>query len=110
MQVKPATPSSKEKPEERRLFVGQLSKTTTDEDLNVMFTPYGAVEDISIIRDEKGISKSAAFVRMATRVQAHNAIAGLHQSQTLPVSVLHVHVHVCHVFFSGSLLLLCSGC
>ena len=87
MQVKPATPSSKEKPEERRLFVGQLSKSTTDEDLHVMFTPYGSVEDISIIRDENGISKSAAFVRMATRVQAHNAIAGLHQSQTLPVSV-----------------------
>ena len=88
MQVKPATPNSKEKPEERRLFVGQLSKSTTDEDLHIMFTPYGTVEDVSIIRDENGTSKSAAFVRMATRIQAHNAIAGLHQGQTLPVSYL----------------------
>ena len=87
MQVKPATPSSKERPEERRLFVGQLSKSTTDDDLHRMFGPYGCVEDVSIIRDEQGISKSAAFVRMATRVQAHNAITGLHQSQTLPVSL-----------------------
>lgn len=116
MQVKPASTNGKEKPEERRLFVGQLSKNTTDEDLHIMFTPFGSVEDVSIIRDENGTSKSAAFVRMATRVQAHNAIASLHQSQTLPVrgqahvhsacSVLYTHLYIIHILFELSFFVL----
>lgn len=86
MQVKPAISETKgEQAEERRLFVGMLSKTFTESDVRNMFAPYGAVEDVSILRDADSYSKGAAFVRMAGRQQAQNAIRALHQSQTMPV-------------------------
>ena len=87
MQVKPAISETKgEQSEERRLFVGMLSKTFTESDVRTMFAPYGAVEDVSILRDADSYSKGASFVRMGTRQQAQSAIRALHQSQTMPVS------------------------
>ena len=93
MQVKPAISETKgEQSEERRLFVGMLSKTFTESDVRTMFAvPYGAVEDVSILRDADSYSKGASFVRMGTRQQAQNAIRALHQSQTMPVSYRHTH-------------------
>ena len=88
MQVKPAISETKgEQSEERRLFVGMLSKTFTESDVRNMFAPFGAVEDVSILRDADSYSKGASFVRMGTRQQAQNAIRALHQSQTMPVSL-----------------------
>lgn len=85
MQVKPATNEPKSSPvEERRLFVGMLSKTLTEEDVRALFSPYGIVEDVSILRNADGKSKGAAFVRMSSRVQALQAITALHHSQTMP--------------------------
>lgn len=92
MQVKPATQSSKDRAEERRLFVGQLSPDMNDEQVANLFAPFGQVEDVSILRDKDGVSKKAAFVRMGTRAEALNAIEGLHQSRTLPVSYVITHV------------------
>ena len=43
--------------EERRLFVGMLSKNFTEDDVRVMFSPYGGVEDVSILRNADGRSK-----------------------------------------------------
>lgn len=86
MQVKPAAQSNRDKGEERRLFVGQLSPDMTDEQVANLFAPFGIVEDVSILRDKDGVSKKAAFVRMSTRNEALAAIQGLHQSCTLPVS------------------------
>ena len=43
--------------EERRLFVGMLSRGMSEEDVQTMFTPYGRVEDVSILRNAEGFSK-----------------------------------------------------
>lgn len=43
--------------EERRLFVGMLPKTMSDNELTVMFAPYGALEDCVILKDRDGQSK-----------------------------------------------------
>ena len=43
--------------EERRLFVGMLNKNFTEDDVRVMFSPYGGVEDVSILRNADGRSK-----------------------------------------------------
>ena len=43
--------------EERCLFVGMLSKNFTEDDVRVMFSPYGSVEDVSILRNADGRSK-----------------------------------------------------
>ena len=41
----------------RKLFVGMLSKTCTEEDIAAMFEPYGPIEDISILKYGDGASK-----------------------------------------------------
>jgi CUG-BP- and ETR3-like factor len=85
MQVKPAANESRTTPaEERRLFVGMLSRELSEEDVRHMFTQFGHVEDVSILRNAQGTSKGAAFVRMANKAQALQAITALHQSQTMP--------------------------
>ena len=43
--------------EERRLFVGMLSRELTEEDVRQMFTQFGQVEDVSILRNAQGASK-----------------------------------------------------
>ena len=43
--------------EERRLFVGMLNRDFTEEDVMAMFSTYGHVEDVSILRNKEGVSK-----------------------------------------------------
>jgi CUG-BP- and ETR3-like factor len=82
LQVKPANSELKNE-EERRLFVGMLPKTLSDNDLTVMFAPYGALEDCVILKDRDGQSKGCAFVTYASRKSAQLAIKSLHHSRTL---------------------------
>ena len=49
-----------------KIFVGNLSFNTTENDLTDLFTPFGAVESVSIITDrETGRSKGFGFVAMS---------------------------------------------
>ncbi|CAI8045800.1 CUGBP Elav-like family member 6 [Geodia barretti] len=86
MQVKPATNEPRNTTvgrEERRLFVGMLSRDLSEDDVRLMFSQFGQVEDVSILRNAQGTSKGAAFVRMGAKSQALQAITALHQSQTM---------------------------
>ncbi|XP_064397722.1 CUGBP Elav-like family member 3-B isoform X2 [Halichondria panicea] len=85
MQVKPAAVDAKATPvEERRLFVGMLCRNLSEDDVKALFNTYGAVDDVSILRNADGKSKGAAFVRMSNKDEARDAISGLHGSQTMP--------------------------
>lgn len=44
-------------PGERRLFVGMLSKKLSEEEVKSMFSSYGIVQDVSILRSADGKSK-----------------------------------------------------
>lgn len=72
--------------EERKLFIGMLSKTSTEKDVLELLREYGEVEECNVLRDDKGISKSCAFARMASKEQCLSAIKGLHSSKTMAVS------------------------
>ena len=37
--------------------MGMLSRGMSEEDVQAMFTPYGRVEDVSILRNAEGFSK-----------------------------------------------------
>ncbi len=59
-----------------RLYIGNLSKSTTQEELNTLFTQAGAVTATEVIKDRRsGESKGFAFVNMSTQSEADKAIS-----------------------------------
>ncbi len=58
-----------------KLYVGNLSYTTTEEDLRALFAQAGAVASVALIKDrDTGKSKGFAFVEMGTQAEAQKAI------------------------------------
>ena len=59
-----------------KLFVGNLSFNTTENELQDLFAGCGSVTDVNLITDRmSGRSKGFAFVTMSTPEEAQNAIA-----------------------------------
>ena len=61
-----------------KLYVGNLSFSTTELDLEKTFESFGNVDSVSIINDrDTGRSKGFGFVEMSNDSEAKAAIAGL---------------------------------
>lgn len=62
----------------KKLYVGNLSYTATNADLEGVFAPFGTVRSVEVIQDrETGRGKGFAFVEMGSDQEAAAAIAGL---------------------------------
>ena len=62
----------------KKLYIGNLSYTTHDEDLREAFSKIGEVLSVTLITDQgTGKSKGFGFVEMATDEDADKAIAAL---------------------------------
>jgi RNA recognition motif-containing protein len=60
---------------EVKLYVGNLSYSTTDEDLRTLFAQAGTVASVAVIKDrDSGRSKGFAFVEMSSQAEAQKAI------------------------------------
>jgi RNA recognition motif-containing protein len=60
---------------EVRLYVGNLSYDTTEEELRTLFAQAGTVASVALIKDrDTNRSKGFAFVEMSTQVEAQKAI------------------------------------
>ena len=75
----------------KKLYVGNLSYTVSNADLEAMFAPFGTVRSAQVIEDrDTGRSKGFAFVEMGTDQEAEAAIAGLsgkeHDGRALTVN------------------------
>uniref|UniRef100_A0A9I9D4E9 Flowering time control protein FCA n=3 Tax=Cucumis melo TaxID=3656 RepID=A0A9I9D4E9_CUCME len=66
-----------------KLYVGSLNKNTTKREIEEVFSPYGFVEDIYIIRDDLKQSRGSAFVKYARRDMALAAIKALNGNFTM---------------------------
>ena len=61
---------------ESKLYVGNLSYSTTEDELRNLFTQAGTVTSVALIKDrESGRSKGFAFVEMSTQAEAQKAIS-----------------------------------
>ena len=61
---------------EVKLYVGNLSTATSQEQLNALFTKAGHVAFVHVISDRKsGISKGFAFVTMSAQSEADKAVS-----------------------------------
>ena len=61
---------------EAELFVGNLSSSTTREELNALFTQAGDVTAADVVKDRKsGESKGYAFITMSAQNEADKAVS-----------------------------------
>lgn len=42
---------------ERKLFIGMISRSCEENDIRVMFSPYGQIEDCTVLRDSNSKSR-----------------------------------------------------
>jgi RNA recognition motif-containing protein len=75
-----------------KLYVGNLSYSTGEDDLQSLFAQAGSVKSVALITDrDTGRSKGFAFVEMATPSEAEKAISMFNGSQlgdrTLTVNI-----------------------
>ncbi len=61
---------------ENKIYVGNLSYSTTEDELRTLFFQAGTVSSVALIKDrDSGQSKGFAFVEMSTQVEAQKAIS-----------------------------------
>ncbi len=64
-----------------KLLVRNLSRSTTEQELRVLFSEHGSVADCNLVLDqETGKSKGFAFVEMPNEDEAQTAIIALNAS------------------------------
>ncbi len=75
-----------------RLYVGNLAKSTTEDELKTLFTQAGSVAAVDMVKDRNsGESKGFAFVTMGEQTEADKAIS-MFNSYSLADRELKVNV------------------
>ncbi len=74
-----------------KIFVGNLSREVTDEDLRQVFESFGSVESATAVKDKfTGESRGFGFVEMSSASEARSAIDGMNGKE-LKGRVLNVN-------------------
>ncbi|KAM7259496.1 hypothetical protein ACFE04_015237 [Oxalis oulophora] len=68
---------------EYKLFVGSLNKQALEKEVEEIFSPYGRVEDVYLMRDETKQSRGCGFVKYHNRDMALAAINALNGIYTM---------------------------
>jgi RNA recognition motif-containing protein len=65
-----------------KLLVRNLSRSTTEQELRILFSAHGSVTECSLVLDqETGNSKGFAFVEMPDEKEAKSALSTLHETR-----------------------------
>ena len=68
-----------------KLFVGQIPKDMEEEALRPIFAEFGAIFDLTVIRDKaSGSHRGCAFLTYTTKAAAEKALDALHNKRKLP--------------------------
>jgi RNA recognition motif-containing protein len=71
------------------IYVGNLSHQAKDQEVQDLFSEYGEVRSVNIIKDKMtGRSRGFAFVEMADDSAAHEAIEALHETEFLSRTIV----------------------
>jgi cold-inducible RNA-binding protein len=67
---------------QKKLYVGGLSYSVTDDQLRSLFAAHGTVESANVVRDRSSdTSRGFGFVEMGTQEEAEKAIAALNATE-----------------------------
>ncbi|ONH93768.1 hypothetical protein PRUPE_8G251600 [Prunus persica] len=62
---------------EHKLFVGMLPKNVSEVEVSTLFSKYGTVKDLQILRGSQQTSKGCAFLKYETKEQALSALEAM---------------------------------
>ena len=72
------------------IYVGNIDSIVKENEIHELFSSFGQVSKVTIVRDRHGISKGFGFVEMPSQLEADSAINGLNRmvfrDRTLDVS------------------------
>jgi RNA recognition motif-containing protein len=75
-----------------RIYVGNLAKSTTQDEINTLFAQAGTVSSVELVKDRvSGQSKGFAFVAMPTQAEADKAIS-MFNAYSLAGNTLKVNI------------------
>ena len=75
-----------------RIYVGNLNKSTTQDEINTLFAQAGTVASVDLVKDKgTGMSKGFAFVNMPELAEADKAIS-MFNAYSLAENELKVNV------------------
>ena len=75
-----------------RIYVGNLAKSTTQEEINTLFAQAGVVTSVDLVKDKgTGMSKGFAFVSMPEQAEAEKAIS-MFNAYSLADNTLKVNI------------------
>ncbi|GHE97588.1 RNA recognition motif domain-containing protein [Thalassotalea profundi] len=65
-----------------KLLVRNLSRSTTEQEIRLLFTAHGTVNECTLVLDQTtGKSKGFAFVVMPNESEANSALTALHETR-----------------------------
>ncbi|KAL4588227.1 hypothetical protein LXL04_001109 [Taraxacum kok-saghyz] len=78
--------------QEHKIFIGMLPKNVSEAEVSALFSQYGTLKDLQILRGSQQTSKGCAFVKYETKEQAVAAIEDLNgkhkmEGSTVPLVV-----------------------
>ena len=77
---------------EIRIYVGNLAKSTTQDEITALFAQEGEVASVDLVKDrDTGLSKGFAFVTMTSQESADKAISK-YNAYSLAGNVIKVNI------------------
>eukprot|EP00256_Glycine_max_P031156 XP_006575100.1 RNA-binding protein BRN1 isoform X2 [Glycine max] len=68
---------------EHKLFIGMLPKNISEDEVSNLFSKYGTIKDLQILRGSQHTSKGCAFLKYETKEQAFTALEAINGKHTM---------------------------